>query len=149
MRGLAARNSALICFDAVWLAVEPLDMRAGMGSALARVVKGFGGAHSYTAYLFAICSPQFSGLAAAMPGERFEPIRTQALVSPSSVQNSRVELLQTRLQPIPGRYAYAKPQRDDENGTDSTGWLRALRLHPVVRLDAAFCKDFGWQQLDG
>jgi transposase len=43
----------LIRVDAVWLAVEPLDMRAGMESALARVVKVFGAAHPHTAYLFA------------------------------------------------------------------------------------------------
>lgn len=53
MRGLAARDSALIRVDAVWLAVEPLDMRAGTESALARVVKVFGAAHPHTAYLFA------------------------------------------------------------------------------------------------
>ena len=33
-------------------------------------------------------SPQLSGLAAAMLGETLEPIRTQALVSPSSARNS-------------------------------------------------------------
>lgn len=53
MRGLAARDSALIRVDAVWLAVEPLDMRSGTESALARVVRVFGGAHPHTAYLFA------------------------------------------------------------------------------------------------
>ena len=39
--------------DAVWLAVEPLDMRAGTESALARVVKVFGAARPHHAYLFA------------------------------------------------------------------------------------------------
>ena len=39
--------------DAVWLATEPLDMRAGIDSALARVVKVFGAAHPHSAYLFA------------------------------------------------------------------------------------------------
>lgn len=43
----------MIRVDAVWLATEPLDMRAGIDSALARVVKVFGGAHPHTAYLFA------------------------------------------------------------------------------------------------
>ena len=43
----------MIRIDAVWLATEPLDMRAGIDSALARVVKVFGGAHPHTAYLFA------------------------------------------------------------------------------------------------
>lgn len=35
------------------MAVEPLDMRAGTETALARVVKVFGAAHPHTAYLFA------------------------------------------------------------------------------------------------
>lgn len=39
--------------DSVWLAVEPLDMRAGTESALARVVTVFGSAHPHHAYLFA------------------------------------------------------------------------------------------------
>ena len=38
LRGLDARAAAVIRVDAVWLAVEPLDMRAGTEAALARVV---------------------------------------------------------------------------------------------------------------
>lgn len=37
----------MIRIDAVWLAVAPLDMRAGLGNALARVVTVFGSAQSY------------------------------------------------------------------------------------------------------
>jgi transposase len=43
----------LIRLDAVWLAVEPLDMRAGTETALARVVAVFGAAKPHHAYLFA------------------------------------------------------------------------------------------------
>jgi len=43
----------MIRIDAVWLATQPLDMRAGTDSALARVVAVFGAAHPHTAYLFA------------------------------------------------------------------------------------------------
>jgi transposase len=43
----------MIRIDAVWLAGEPLDMRAGPDTALARVVKVFGAAHPHHAYLFA------------------------------------------------------------------------------------------------
>ena len=43
----------MIRVDAVWLAVEPLDMRAGTESALARVVTVFGAARPHHAYLFA------------------------------------------------------------------------------------------------
>ena len=43
----------MIRLDAVWLAVEPLDMRAGTETALARVVAVFGAARPHTAYLFA------------------------------------------------------------------------------------------------
>ena len=53
MRPMATRGAGVIRIDAVWLATEPLDMRAGIDSALARVVKVFGAAHPHTAYLFA------------------------------------------------------------------------------------------------
>lgn len=43
----------MIRVDAVWLAVEPLDMRAGTETALARVVNVFGAAKPHHAYLFA------------------------------------------------------------------------------------------------
>ena len=53
LRGLDARAAAVIRVEAVWLACEPLDMRAGTESALARVVKVFGEARPHHAYLFA------------------------------------------------------------------------------------------------
>ena len=40
----------MIRIDAVWLATDPLDMRAGTDTALVGV---FGAAHAHTAYLFA------------------------------------------------------------------------------------------------
>ena len=43
----------MIRIDAVWMAVEPLDMRAGTEAALARVVRVFGEARAHHAYLFA------------------------------------------------------------------------------------------------
>lgn len=43
----------MIRVDAVWLCVEPLDMRAGSDSVLARVVHVFGAAQPHHAYLFA------------------------------------------------------------------------------------------------
>lgn len=42
----------MIRIDAVWLAVEPIDMRAGTDAALARVVRVFGEARPHHAYLF-------------------------------------------------------------------------------------------------
>jgi transposase len=42
----------VIRIDVVWLAVEPLDMRAGTEAALARVVRVFGEARVHHAYLF-------------------------------------------------------------------------------------------------
>ena len=42
----------MIRVDAIWLAVQPLDMRAGTESALARVVAVFGAAHPHQAYVF-------------------------------------------------------------------------------------------------
>ena len=43
----------MIRVDAVWLAIEPLDMRAGTEAALVRVVNVFGAARPHQAYLFA------------------------------------------------------------------------------------------------
>lgn len=43
----------MIRIEAIWLAVEPLDMRAGTDTALARVIKVFGEARPHHAYLFA------------------------------------------------------------------------------------------------
>ncbi|MGE3703271.1 MAG: IS66 family insertion sequence element accessory protein TnpB [Hyphomicrobiaceae bacterium] len=43
----------MIRIDTAWLAVEPLDMRAGPDTALARVVRVFGEARPHHAYFFA------------------------------------------------------------------------------------------------
>ena len=43
----------MIRIDTVWLATEPMDMRAGTDIALAHVVKVFGAAYLHQAYLFA------------------------------------------------------------------------------------------------
>jgi transposase len=43
----------IIRVDAIWLATEPMDMRAGIETALARVVAVFGAAKPHCAYLFA------------------------------------------------------------------------------------------------
>lgn len=43
----------MIRIDQIWLAVEPMDMRAGAGTALARVVAVFGAARPHHAYCFA------------------------------------------------------------------------------------------------
>ena len=43
----------MIRIDAVWLATQPLDMRSGFDSCLARVIQVFGCAHPHAAYLFA------------------------------------------------------------------------------------------------
>ena len=42
----------MIRIEGLWLAVEPLDLRAGTESALARVVAVFGAARPHHAYLF-------------------------------------------------------------------------------------------------
>ena len=53
MRGVARAVAAVIRIDAVWLAVQPIDMRAGAEGLLARVVQVFGAAKSHHGYLFA------------------------------------------------------------------------------------------------
>src|SRR3546814_13512456 len=50
---LSARSVAMIRIDAIWLATEPMDMRAGTETALARVIAVFGAAKPHCAYLFA------------------------------------------------------------------------------------------------
>lgn len=53
MRGLAAGVVAVIRIDAMWLAVNPVDMRAGANTLLARAVEVFGATQSHHGYLFA------------------------------------------------------------------------------------------------
>lgn len=48
-----ARAAAMIRIDAMWLAVEPVDMRAGAERLIARVVQVFGAAQAHHGYLFA------------------------------------------------------------------------------------------------
>ena len=43
----------MIRIDSLWLAVGPMDMRAGAERLLARVVQVFGGAQAHHGYLFA------------------------------------------------------------------------------------------------
>ena len=43
----------MIRIDAIWLATEPMDIRAGTETALARVIAVFGAAKPHCAYLFA------------------------------------------------------------------------------------------------
>ncbi len=52
LRRVAEWFSEVIRIDAAWFAVEPLDMRAGVDTALARVVSVFGEARAHHAYLF-------------------------------------------------------------------------------------------------
>ncbi|MBU0801131.1 IS66 family insertion sequence element accessory protein TnpB [Zhongshania sp. BJYM1] len=47
-----AESPAMIRIDEIWLAREPLDMRAGPDTTLARVVQSFGEARPHCAYLF-------------------------------------------------------------------------------------------------
>ena len=53
MRGPDARVAAVIRIDSLWLAVEPVDMRAGAERLLASVVHVFGSAQAHHGYLFA------------------------------------------------------------------------------------------------
>jgi transposase len=53
VRGLDARAAAVIRIDAVWLAVNPIDMRTGVDRLLATVVQVFGAAQAHHGYVFA------------------------------------------------------------------------------------------------
>lgn len=49
-----ARAAAVIRIDAMWLAAEPTDMRAGVERLLARVVQVFGSAQAHHGYAFGV-----------------------------------------------------------------------------------------------
>ena len=49
----ACRAPAVIRIDSLWLAVQPVDMRAGAERLLASVVQVFGSARAHHGYLFA------------------------------------------------------------------------------------------------
>jgi len=53
VRSLDARAAAVIRIDSMWLATQPVDMRAGADRLLARIVETFGSAHAHHGYLFA------------------------------------------------------------------------------------------------
>ena len=53
LRGLAARVAAVIRIDAFWLAVDPIDMRAGADRLLASVMQVFGAERAHHDTLFA------------------------------------------------------------------------------------------------
>ncbi|WP_306545464.1 hypothetical protein [Malikia spinosa] len=44
----------MIRIDAIWMSTEPLDMRAGMETVWARVVKVYGAAHPHHAYRYTL-----------------------------------------------------------------------------------------------
>jgi len=50
---MAEAVTGLTRIDEIWLSREPLDMRAGPDTALARVINRFGAAKPRTAYVFA------------------------------------------------------------------------------------------------
>jgi len=49
---LAAGVAGMIKIEQYWMAVEPIDMRAGMETVLGKVVAVFGSAQAHHAYLF-------------------------------------------------------------------------------------------------
>ena len=53
VRGLGARAAEVIRIDALWMSVQPMDMRSGADRLLAQVVKVFGAAQAHHGYLFA------------------------------------------------------------------------------------------------
>jgi len=93
----------MIRIDRIWLATEPMDMRAGTETALARVVAVFGAAQPHHAYLFAnkranrlkvlvhdgigiwlaarrLHQGKFVWPAASQPNGQLEPVQLDALV---------------------------------------------------------------------
>jgi transposase len=50
---MVKRMKSALHIEAIWLALAPMDMRAGVNTALARVVETFGAIHPHHAYCFA------------------------------------------------------------------------------------------------
>ncbi|MGF6540294.1 IS66 family insertion sequence element accessory protein TnpB [Paraburkholderia youngii] len=73
--------------DEIWLAVDPLDMRAGFDTALARMVKVFGAAHPHHAYFFTnrranrLASRQCRSVRATTSARRQEQARSGQLAT--------------------------------------------------------------------
>lgn len=92
----------MIRVDAVWLAVEPLDMRAGTEAALRRVVAVFGAARPHHAYLFAnaIDIPTPGGVLVLVKEERPPnpvPGRPDGLVGATWISDDRMRHNEPRL----------------------------------------------------
>ena len=106
----------LIRVDALWLAVEPMDMRVGAERLLARVVQVFGHARTHHGYLFA----------------NARATRIKLLVHDGFVSVSGWHLELTR--PAPDHCEHDELGGDDVQGGDAAtralplGWLPG-RLH--------------------
>ncbi len=93
----------MIRIDAVWHATTPLDMRAGTGTALARVVQVFGGAKPHHAYVFAnrratrMKMPVHDGIGVRLAARRLHQGR---LVWPREVTLEQMPLTQPQLQAL-------------------------------------------------
>jgi transposase len=94
----------LIQVEAIWLATEPMDMRAGPDTALARVIQVFGMAKPHHAYLFA-----------NKRGNRVKILLHDGL---------GLWLLARRLHE--GRFKWSRPGQDEPRITLSDAQLQAL-----------------------
>src|SRR5690625_5040753 len=92
----------MIHVEQIWLAVEPMDMRAGPDTALARVVKDFGAARPHHAYVFANKRANrlkilvHDGLGGCLRARRLDQVR---FVWPRAGQN-HIELTDDPLQAL-------------------------------------------------
>jgi hypothetical protein len=100
VRGVDARAAAVIRIDAVWLAVNPIDMRTGVDRLLASVVQVFGAAQAHDGFgvwcaarrlnkgsfewprnvaaaaaPLALSKDQFDALVLGLPWQRLEQLR--------------------------------------------------------------------------
>ena len=71
----------VIRIEAVWLAVEPLDMRAGTEAALARVVRVFGAARPHLVALIASEEKEPTGFVGSMGATNPKVLATSELVA--------------------------------------------------------------------
>src|SRR5690606_17885666 len=98
----------MIRIDEIWLSTQPMDMRAGMDTAMAQIMKAFGSIKPHCAYLF--CNkrghrmkvPVHDGLGIWLCARRLEQGKLQGAEVPQGGNVARgPEQLQARIQGLP------------------------------------------------
>ena len=116
----------MIRVDAVWLAVAPIDMRAGTDTVLARVVSVFGCAHPHHAYVITnrranrIKVLVHDGLGIWLCARRLHQGR---FVWPKDQTSMQISLTRSQFDPLNLRIFCLPPNEDDPKRGWSYVWI--------------------------